>query len=287
MLREGMSVAAVIVTYNSRGSIAACLDGLLASGVVREVIVVDNASSDGTLDAVRGRDDRIVTIALSNNRGFGAAANIGAARATAPLLAFFNPDASVAAGTCEALAELLERDAAVWAVGPALLNDRGVREYSARGFPSEWSTLFNRRYLDIFPRSRRAELVRFLMLDHDRTAVFECDWLSGAFFLLRRADFAALGGFDEQFFMYYEDADLFRRRPPGRPVLFVGSALAAHAIGGSSRQVAVRAGAWRVRSSWRYYRKHLRRGLGTDARYTAATLCGILLEMISKLWKRA
>jgi GT2 family glycosyltransferase len=282
-----VSVAAVVVTYGSRGSIDACLDSLLASSAVDEVIVVDNASTDGTLDAVRGRDRRVTAIALEKNVGFGAAANLGAARATAPLLCFMNPDASIRAGTLEVLVDVLERDAEVWAVGPALLNDRGEREYSARGFPSAWSTLLNRRYLDIFPRSRRAELVRFLMLDHDRGTVFECDWLSGALFVLRRGDFAALGGFDERFFMYYEDADLFRRRPAGRPVLFVGSALAVHGIGGSSRQVAVRAGAWRVRSSWRYYLKHVRRGLGTDARYLFATACGILLEMISVLRRRA
>src|SRR5262249_32617956 len=153
--------------------------------------------------------------------GFGAAANIGATRATAPLLAFFNPDVSIRACTVETLIAALEGDPAVWAVGPALLNGSGVPEYSARGFPSEWSTLLNRRYLRVFPGSRHPELVRFLMLDADHTAVFECDWLSGALFLLRRADFAALGGFDERFFMYYEDIDLFRRRPPGRRVLFV------------------------------------------------------------------
>jgi len=281
-----MSAGTVVVTYNSGGCIEACIDSLLASPAVDQIIVVDNASSDGTLDVVRVRDARITTVALEKNVGFGAAANIGAARVTAPVLGFVNPDASVSTGTIETLVAALQENPSVWAVGPALLNSRGAREYSARGFPSEWSTLLNRRYFDMFSRSRRGELRRFLMLDHDRTARFECDWVSGALFFIRAADFRAVGGFDERFFMYYEDADLFRRRPEGRPVLFVGGAVATHAIGGSSRRLPIRAGAWRVASSWRYYRKHVRRGIATDLRYWFATAAGMFLEIISLFRKK-
>jgi len=281
-----MSIAAVVVTHNSSDCIKECLNGLVASPLVTEIVVVDNGSTDETVATTRAHDPRIRIMPLENNRGFAAAANAGAAIVEAPTLAFVNPDATILPAAVEVLLRTLQSNATVWAVGPALLNDLGLREHSARGFPSEWSTLLNRRFLEMFPRSRNRELRRFLMLDSERTKIFECDWLSGALFFIRRTDFIASGGFDERFFMYYEDADLFRRRASGRPVLFVGTAVASHAIGMSSRRIPIRSGLWRVRSAWRYYRKHLRRGVRTDAIYLIATACGVLMEIASFVRKR-
>lgn len=282
---ESLAVAAVVVTFNSAATIEACLHSLLASTAVREVVVVDNQSSDDTLSRVaRIRDERLQVIAMAENVGFSRGVNRGAAATTAPLLAVVNPDAVSHEGTLEILREAVaSRD--YWAAGPALINSRGVRERCARAFPDVRSALLNWRYLQAAPRTKNRHVAWFLMLDRDLHDTFACDWLSGAFLLLWRDVFNELGGFDPSYFLYYEDVDLFRRaKNRGHVCCYVGATTADHAIGHSSNTIPIRAGLRRVAGFIRYYRTHVRTGVGSDLRLAFYMLAGIVfLEVLAPL----
>lgn len=261
---ESLAVAVVVVTFNSAATIEACLQSLLMSPAVREVVVVDNYSSDDTLARVaRVRDERLRVIAIGGNVGFSRGVNRGAAATTAPLLAVVNPDAVSHEGTIETLcAALATRE--YWAAGPALINSRGERERCARAFPVERNALLNWRYLQAAPRTKNRHVASFLMLDHDLHDTFACDWLSGAFLLLWRDVYDELGGFDSSYFLYYEDVDLFHRaKNLGHSCVYVGTTTADHAIGHSSNTIPIRGGLRRVAGFIRYYRTHVRTGLGS------------------------
>jgi N-acetylglucosaminyl-diphospho-decaprenol L-rhamnosyltransferase len=274
---EPLTVAAVIVTFNSAATIEDCVRSLLRSPILQELVVVDNHSSDDTLARVQHIGDaRIRTIALTENVGFSRGVNRGAAETTAPLLAIVNPDATSHDGTLETLREAI-RSRRYWAAGPALINSRGVRERSARAFPGERNALLNWRYFQVAPRTNNRHVASYLMLDRDLEDTFACDWLSGAFLLVRRDVFDALGGFDEQYFLYYEDVDLFRRaRNHGYECCFVGATTAGHIIGHSSSTMPVRSGLRRVAGLIRYYRTHLRTGVRSDLRLGCYLVAGIV-----------
>ena len=280
-MHEKTETDVVIVSYNSQADLPACIRSIKACPEARRITVVDNRSTDGSVAVAETESAAVVRMAT--NAGFGAAANEGARQGSSPLILFLNPDATVAPDTVTRLAVALQANPSVWAVGPALANSEGALEFSARGFPSAWSGLLNRRWLEWFPRSRSRELERFLMSDRDRTATFRCDWLSGAVMLVRRSVFEQLRGFDEGFFMYYEDVDLCRRALDlGYTCLYVGSARAYHRIGGSSRAVSVRAGRWRVRSLLRYRALYIPRSIV----FWPATIAGIALELVMSVWPR-
>jgi N-acetylglucosaminyl-diphospho-decaprenol L-rhamnosyltransferase len=282
---ESLAVAAVIVTFNSAATIEACLRSLLASDAVTEVVVVDNRSGDDTLARVaRIADRRLRVIALPENVGFSRGVNRGAASTTAPLLAVVNPDAVSHDRTIETLRAALA-SGQYWAAGPALINSRGVRERCARAFPVERNALLNWRYLQAAPRTKNRRVASFLMLDRDLHDTFACDWLSGAFLLLRRDVFDELGGFDPAYFLYYEDVDLFRRaQNRGHLCCYVGATTADHAIGHSSNTIPIRAGLRRVAGFIRYYRTHVRTGVLSDLRLAFYMIAGIVfLEVLAPL----
>jgi N-acetylglucosaminyl-diphospho-decaprenol L-rhamnosyltransferase len=288
---ESLAVAAVIVTFNSAATIEACIQSLLASAAVAEVIVVDNRSSDDTLERVarlkrvaRMDDARLRVIAMPENVGFSRGVNRGVAETVAPLLAVVNPDAVSHDGTIETLRAALA-SGRYWAAGPALINSRGLRERCARAFPDERNALLNWRYLQAAPRTKSRTVASFLMLDRDLHDTFACDWLSGAFLLLRRDVFEVLHGFDPTYFLYYEDVDLFRRaKNLGHVCCYVGATSADHAIGHSSNTIPIRAGLRRVAGFIRYYRTHVRTGVLSDLRLAFYMIAGIVfLEVLAPL----
>jgi N-acetylglucosaminyl-diphospho-decaprenol L-rhamnosyltransferase len=280
------SIGVVVVAFNSAETIVPCLTSLLASTLVEKVVVVDNGSADDTLNRIAAQleDARLEVIPMARNVGFSRATNRGAQATSAPLLALVNPDAVAHADTLPILRDALQ-EGGYWAVGPALFNRAGIRERSARRFPTEKNALFNWRYLRWMPRTRNRYVASFLMLEHDLAGAFECEWLSGAFVLVRRNVFDELGGFNPAYFLYYEEVDLFQRaRASGYRCAFVGAATADHVIGHSARGVPVRAGFRRVAGFIRYYRTYLRPGLGSDFRFAVYLAAGVfVLEVVGRL----
>jgi N-acetylglucosaminyl-diphospho-decaprenol L-rhamnosyltransferase len=221
----------VVVSYNSRGELRACVEPLAALPGVN-VVVVDNASADGSLDAVA--DLPVATIALERNGGFSHGCNAGWRSASAPYVLFLNPDARIDAESVERLGEVLETQPAVGAVAPRILHADGTLEHSQRRFPRLRSTYARALFLHrLFPEaSWTDELIR----DPDAYAVAGApDWVSGACMLVRRSVLEELDGFDEGFFMYSEDIDLCRRlRSAGHELVYEPRAVVTHEGGASA-----------------------------------------------------
>ena len=224
------TVDVVVVSYNSRDRLRACVDPLLGLPNVH-VIVVDNASPDGSLEAVQ--ELPLTAIQLERNGGFAHGVNAGWRAGSAPFVLLLNPDARIDGQSLEALAAALEDDPGLGAVAPRILDDDGTLDWSQRRYPRLRSTFARAFYLHrVFPTaSWTDELIR------DERSYSEPgtpDWVSGACILLRREALEALDGLDEGFFMYAEDIDLCRRlRGAGYELRFEPAATVEHEGGAS------------------------------------------------------
>lgn len=208
----------IIVSYCTRALTAAAVESVLQEPVTHRVLVVDNNSSDGSAAALTAQFDAapVDVIALPDNRGFGAACNLGAERARAPYLFILNSDARLEPGGLERLRARLEAEPRLGIVAPAVLDENGRPQVDAQGeLPTAGAILLR--------RTRR------------HREVLSPGWVSGVAMLLRRHEYTALGGFDPGYFLYYEDVDLCRRyRERGFEIERVVEARIVHA-GGRSR----------------------------------------------------
>lgn len=174
------------------------------------VVVFDQVSDASRVALVAARHPRVRWLASAENIGFGAAVNRAAATASAPYLLWLNPDTIVTPGFIDSLEAWLEAHPAVGCVGPRVMSDDGSVQASARRFPNLSTAIAGRstwltRHFPDNPLSRHNLVAR----DSDRPITV--DWLAGSCVMTRRALFEALGGFDEGFFLYWEDADYCRR----------------------------------------------------------------------------
>lgn len=248
-------VSVVVVSYETRDELAACLRSLAESGGPGlETVVVDNASADGSADMVARGFPAVRLVRNAANEGFGAACNRGAAVSSAPYLLFLNSDARVAPGAVPSLARVLDERPDVAIVGPRTLNEDGTAQVSFGPALTPLAEWRQRRLVRGVARRDPAAL----RTAHQRSLVAcEPDWVSGACLMIRRRAFDAVSGFDERFFLYEEDVDLcVRVRAQGGRVWFEPSATVQHALGRSMATAPARARAAYDRSHLLYYRKH-------------------------------
>jgi GT2 family glycosyltransferase len=257
-----VTIAAVIVNFNAGQDLRAALQSIAAeaSGREWEAVVVDNASSDGSAAIAKEFGPRVGLLCNRENVGFGRAVNQGVRATSAPAVLIMNPDCRLQPGSLATMQAELDahRDCAV--VGPRVLDPDGSVQGSARGDPDMWTGLFGRtstlrRLLPWLPVSVR----NVRPADEMRGASSAiADWVSGACMLVRREAFESVGGFDERYFLYWEDADLCRRlRARGYHVRYVPGADVVHHVGRSSRTA--RADSIRAfhASAYRYYTTHV------------------------------
>ena len=236
----------VIVSYNARADLERCLTSLVSDKptVDHEILVVDNASTDGTVDALRARWSGIRVIEAGGNVGFSKANNLGIRQSFGDLVLLLNGDTLVPSGAIDMLVDTMQRRPDVAVVGPRLVDAQGRAELS-----------FGRM---ISPLNELRQKVRSRWTVERLTSKErEVDWVSGACLLVRRVDAEAVGLLDERFFMYTEDVDFCASlRARGRKVLFTPAAQITH-LRGRSRQTAPRAteAAYR-RSQLAFYEKH-------------------------------
>jgi N-acetylglucosaminyl-diphospho-decaprenol L-rhamnosyltransferase len=247
-------VSAVVVSYNSATYLPDCLRSLRSEGVA-EIVVVDNASADGSVDVVRTADAEARVIETGDNLGFGTAANRGVAATLTDYVLVLNPDTVVEPGTVKALADALDRDDGLALVGPRIENVDGTLYPSVRRFP-DLTVAFGHAFLGlVWPANPYTRRYRMLDWDHDRPAA-DVDWVGGACVLVRRSAFDVVAGFDEAYFMYVEDVDLcWRLGQAGWRIGYEPAGRVVHALGGSSRLVPYRMIAEHHRSLLRFVSK--------------------------------
>jgi GT2 family glycosyltransferase len=256
-----VTVSIVIVNWNAGPALDACLASCDGG---HEVVLVDNASTDGSAAGARARHPRARLVETGTNLGFAAGANRGAAAATGEVIVFLNPDARVLPGAVTALVDALLLAPGAGIAGGALVDDRG-----------RWQ-----------PAWARFGPVAHLLLDTTpgrlpsrfRRAPHRVDWVYGTFMAVRRDVFRQLGGFDTRYFVYGEDLDLcYRAAQLGVRTVHVPAARAVH---GANVSAAQRFGSGReaevVKGEMRFYAA--RRGPGALRVFRALAACKFSLK---------
>lgn len=248
-------VSAIVVSHNTRDDLLRCLAALTARAtVLTEVVVVDNASADGSAEAVSRAFPSVRVLEPGANLGFSRANNLGWRGSRAPHVLFLNSDAEVEPGALEAMLSALGARPEVAIVGPRTRYPDGRVQVSTGARPtpaSEW----RQRRLVRGVRDRRPWALRDAEERHSRE--HEPEWVSASCLLARRTALDAVGGFDEAYFLYFEDVDLcLRVRRAGGRVLFTPRAEVVHHLGRSMAQAGERARIEYHRSHLRFYRAH-------------------------------
>ncbi|MDQ3991503.1 MAG: glycosyltransferase family 2 protein [Actinomycetota bacterium] len=254
-------LAVVVVNYNAGSYLGRCLASVFAAGgdLGLEVVVVDNASRDGSAERARRDHPRARVIVNQENRGFAAAANQGIRATTAPFALLLNPDAEIVTGTLAALVKVARERPHAGAVGLLVRNPDGSLQPSARKVPGLGEALGHAFLARALPDNRFSR--SYTMADWDRTSERAVEWVSGSAVLLRREATDDVGLFDEGYFMYVEDVDLCTRmRAAGWQVLFSPEVEVRHEVGVSSRAIPRRMAEEHSRSIYRYFAKHVARG---------------------------
>lgn len=279
-------LSVVIVTYNSAETIEACLESIAIGGAEAEIVVVDNASADGTAALVAKRFPDVHLIANRSNLGFGRGVNLGWRETNAPFALLLNPDTVVRPGATRALLEFARAHPRAALVGPRILNADGSLQHSCFRFPSLRMVVtgfFGLVPLDD-PRNGR-----YRVEEYERPHPVE--HLLGACLLVRRAAADEVGLMDESFYMYFEETDLcYRTRAAGWENWYTPSTTVVHQGAHSTSREPERMSAAFYRSQARFYRKHYdpRRLLAFKALsvlgvgyWTARTARGVLRRRVS------
>jgi N-acetylglucosaminyl-diphospho-decaprenol L-rhamnosyltransferase len=281
-------VSIVIVNYNTGAYLARCLASLAdgCDGLAWDAAVVDNGSTDGSERAADGLSKQIRLTRTRRNLGFARAANVGARQTSAPHILLLNPDCRLSPGSVTPLLTELARHRECQVVAPLVVDEGGTPQGNARGNPTMMTGLLGRTSLirRLFPRlsgvTRNVVSVGAGHAEDSR----EVDWVSGACCLVRRSAFEAVGGFDERYFLYWEDADFCRRlrlaggtirfRPDRRaPVVHTGGRSSA-----SAGQLAIRAF---HASAYRYYATHVAPSRLNPGRWAAWAILKIRSAVMS------
>ena len=271
-----LGVSVVIPHYGDPSLALALLADLKAQTTTRplQIIVSDDASPEPFPSDTEVACD---LVRRESNGGFGAAVNAGAAAAVQPLLLILNSDLRIGPEFVDQLCAA----AAPWMpaiVGPALRNEHGVVEYSARRFPSlRTSATANLAPLTRWRHSERWHRSVGHVTPAPASGATVCDWIAGAALLLPTELFRELDGFDERFFMYSEEVDLqTRARALGIPSILLGDVAATHSGGGSSDNT--KRHAWLLQGEWIYADKW--RGRGAARRYQAGIFGVFVINLV-------
>jgi N-acetylglucosaminyl-diphospho-decaprenol L-rhamnosyltransferase len=280
--------AAVVISYNCGDLLERCVRSIVeeTSAGEPDVVVVDNGSTDGSLERLSATLPTARVFAAPGNVGYARGANLGIATTDAPVVAVLNGDVELAPGVAAAMVAALDADPRVGAVGPSVLNLDGSVYPSARTDPGLGVAAAHAALGFIWrtnPWTRR-----YRQLDRDPTTARHVDWVSGAAVWLRREALDDVGGWDERYFMYMEDFDLcLRLRRAGWSVAYDPSGQVVHTQGASTSQRPYRMIAEHHRSVWRFAARRYRgwrRPLLVPLAAVLALRC--LAAMVQHAWGR-
>lgn len=268
-------IAVVVVNYNTCEHLRRCLETVCREAP-EEVIVADNGSTDGSVEMVRSAFPDVQLLVDPANPGYGTAANRAIARCRAPYVLLLNSDTRLLPGTLAALHAFLQTHPTAGLVGPRLIGEDGLLQASCFPFPSPLVAIVEEgpisRWIGAVPWIRS-----FYLRTWDHRSERVVPWVMGAAMAIRREAFEAVGGFDERFFMYFEETDLcYRLRQAGWHVYFSPAATVAHVGGASTRPYRAAMTAQLYASMIWFYRKH----------YSAISLLALVGIIRSVMWLR-
>jgi len=236
-MKPSPQVAVVVVSYNTRDDLLNCLASVIENAPAdTEIVVVDNASTDGSLDVVRQTYPRVIVIANPANMGFGVACNQAIRATSAPLILLLNSDAAITPQSFQILRDALNENAKCGAAGCRIVNRAGAEAINTRNFLTPLNQAVEQSGVMGWTSWKYLRRNHLPTLGYDGQ---DCsvDWIDGACLMVRRAALDEVGLFDEQFFMYSEDEDLcFRLRQHGWMICYSGSATARHRGAASTSQ---------------------------------------------------
>jgi GT2 family glycosyltransferase len=251
-------ISVVIVTWNGKRYALECLASLRENtgSLPLEVIVVDNHSTDGTLEEIRKLFPEVILIENDSNLGFAKANNIGLAMARGRYLCLINSDVVVPPGCVENMMSFMEGNSDIGMLGPKMRAPNGGVGHSVMQLPTVWNTLCSSLGLhNIVPKSKI--FGGFLMNDFPYDSIADVEVLTGWFWMIRRRAFEDVGGLDEQFFMYGEDIDWsYRFHKANWRVVFFPQSEALHYGAASSAQSPTRFYVEMRRANLQYFLKH-------------------------------
>ncbi|MBS1709419.1 MAG: glycosyltransferase family 2 protein [Armatimonadetes bacterium] len=251
-------LSVTICSWNTVNDLRDCLASLRAfrDEANFEVVVVDNASSDGSADMVAAEFPEFRLLRQTKNLGFTGGHNLAIAERKGHDVALLNSDTVVHPGAIRTLTSYFKEHPEAGIIGPKLLNPDGSLQFSCRRFPNPVAAAFRNTFLGrMFPNNKYVR--EYLMQDWEHEQPREVDWLSGAALFARGEVVDKVGVLDDSLFMFCEDVDWCKRTwQAGWKVVYVPEAVITHAIGRSTDKVANKMIVRFHRSMFRYYMKH-------------------------------
>jgi hypothetical protein len=230
------SLSIILLSWNVRDLLRACLKSLPLAEAQTEIIVVEAASADGSADMVRGEFPSVKLITSDENLGYTRGNNLGLRAATGRYLLILNPDTEVLAETLGRMLAYMDAHPRVGVLGPQLIFPDGSLQSTRRRFPSLLTGFLESTWAQ--PLAPRALLDHYYARDLADNAIAEVDWVVGAALLVRREAYAQVGRLDEEFFMYSEELDWCKRiKAAGWQVVYFPEARIIHHEARSSAQV--------------------------------------------------
>ncbi len=253
-----MKLSIIIVSWNVREDILKCVRSIEENepSYTFEVIIIDNASTDGTVDMIKKCFPKVKLIKNPENFGFAAANNQAIELSQGEYVLFLNPDTILHPKSLDILVEFMNNNEDVGACGPKLLNADGSPQQSVRRFPSFRGALHRHtafKFLGIF----KGEYKKWVMYDFNNDKQRDVDQVMGAVLMTRISVIEQVGVMDERFFMYYEEVDLcYRIKKAGWRTIYKPEAVITHIGGGSSEQIPVSKRIMAMTSLLKFFRKH-------------------------------
>lgn len=278
-------ISIIIVSWNAKQYLVDCLKSIAQNqnGFLQEIIVVDNASTDGSAEILEKEYPDVKLIRNHENLGFAKANNIGIKASDGKYLALVNSDIIVLGDCIGKMIQFMERNPSVGMAGPRILNPDGSLQVSCRHFPSVWNNVcqvFGLNY--VFPKSAFFSEPKMKYWPHDVER--KVDVLSGCFWMIRREALGQVGLLDENFFFYGEDIDWCRRfNNAGWDIMFYPNAEAIHFGGASSSNAPIRFYLELQKADLQYWKKH--HGRIGKITYAMIILMRHLLRLLFDLFK--
>jgi GT2 family glycosyltransferase len=249
------TIAVCIINYNTRDLLRACLQSVLLQNA-DEILVVDNASTDGSVDMVRTEFSSIRVLRLEKNIGFGAASNRGIENCRSEHIFLLNADAMMLPGSLQSLNKYLEVNKHAAMIGPRVLNPDGTLQTSCFHYPTPLHIFLYisgiYKFIPRIPVLRKHTLQKVA-----GDSAMAVPWILGAALAFRRETFESLGGFDETFFLYFEEVDLcYRMSVKGQQIHYMPESEIIHVGGASTVQQRARFYLMFFASLAEFYRKH-------------------------------